>query len=447
MSKIITRFAPSPTGMLHIGNVRTALINYLYTKKHNGEFILRMDDTDLVRSKEEYKKAIIKDLAWLGISWDKSFKQSDRLSRYEEVKQSLIKQGRLYPCYETPEELEIKRKFQLANGKPPIYDRSALKLTEEQQKSYENSGRKPHYRFFIEDSDIIWEDEIKGTVKYKGQHLSDPVIIRADGSMTYMLCSTVDDADYGITNVIRGEDHVSNTAIQIQMFDAIGHPAPNFAHLSLVKTKDDKISKREGGFDIASMRDENNIEAMTINSFLALIGTSNYVHPHKTIDELVSKFDITTYSKSPTTYMPDELEQLNQKLITTLEYSEVKDELGNLGLTQVTKDFWEAVRPNLKKIIETKDWWEICYNPQKADNNLDQEVLDCASKNLPENINENTWKEWTKVISKETGKKGKALFMPLRLAITGVNNGPELKNLLPLLNREEILKRLISTLS
>lgn len=442
MTPIITRFAPSPTGKLHIGNVRTALINWLYAKKHNGTFILRMDDTDLERSKDEYKDAIVADLKWLGLEWDSEFNQLSRLDKYNKIKEELIKKNRLYACYETPEELEVKRKLQLSRGKPPIYDRAALKLSKEQIEAYEKQERKPHYRFLINDSEIKWNDLIKGEIKYHGMHLGDPVIIRADGSMTYMLCSTVDDIEFKISHVIRGEDHVSNTAIQIQMFEALGATPPTFAHLSLVKSKEDKISKRTGGFEISYLREQGNIEAMAINNFLTFIGSSLPAAAFKNIEDLIQQFDIGSYSKSPTTYMPEELDLINHKLILTYDYSDIQEYLKNNKLTQIDEKFWLAVRPNLQKLSDIKEWWQICYTPTTV-NDQDKEFLSIAAKTLPQKITDSTWKEWTKSIAENTGKKGKELFMPLRLALTGKTSGPELKNLLPLLSREEILKRLI----
>jgi len=441
MTKIRTRFAPSPTGFLHIGNARTAIINWLYARKYNGEFILRLDDTDLVRSKTEYETAIIRDLKWLGLDWDLTFKQSDRLAKYEEAKAHLLKIGRLYPCYETPEELEIKRKLQLSRGMPPIYDRAALKLSKEQIDTYEAQGRKAHYRFLIEHKDILWQDMVKGEIRYHGEHLGDPIIIRGDGSMTYMLCSTVDDVEYDITHVIRGEDHVSNTAIQIQMFEAFGKNCPTFGHLSLVKSQDEKISKREGGFEIDSLKEKGELEAMAINSFFSLIGSSNPLIPCKNMQELLENFDITTYSKSPTTYIPSDLELLNHKLVMQYEYDEVKARFLEMGLPQIDEKFWYAVRPNLKKLSDMKDWWEICHSP-KLVKSSDSDLLKAAINSLPDVIDENTWTIWTKEISNQTGKKGKDLFLPLRIALTGQESGPELKNLLPLLSRNEILERL-----
>lgn len=441
MSKPITRFAPSPTGMLHIGNVRTALINYLYTRKHGGKFILRIDDTDTERSKKEYEEGIKRDLTKLGIEWDESFNQTDKLDRYEAVKKQLLQSGRLYPCYESSEELDIKRKIQLSSGKPPIYDRAALKLSEDEKKQYELQGRKPHYRFLIESKEILWQDMVKGAITYHGSNLSDPVIIRADGTMTYMLCSTIDDVDSKITHVIRGEDHVSNTAVQIQMFEALGATMPIFGHLSLVKSEA-KISKRVGGHDIDSMLNIGDLHPMTINSFLTLIGTSQSLVPCKNMKQLISLFDINSYSKSPTNYDPSQLDELNHKLILELEYSEVQDIFQKLGIHGIDERFWLTIRPNIQKFGEVKEWQEICSIHQKTDQILNIKVLQTAVTNLPLEINQNMWKEWTNKISEDSGIKGKEMFMTLRLAITGRESGPELKNLLPLLPRAEIISRL-----
>lgn len=441
---IITRFAPAPTGMLHIGNARTALINWLYARKYDGKFILRIDDTDLERSKEEYVEAIVRDLSWLGLNWDIKFAQSSRLEKYEEAKNALIKVGRLYPCYETQEELEIKRKLQLAAHKPPLYDRAALSLTDQQKEDYIAQGRKPHYRFLMDNNVIAWNDMVKGDVKYEGQHIGDPILIRENGSMTYMICSTVDDIDYNISHILRGEDHVTNTAIQYQMFKALGATPPTFGHLSLVKTGDDKISKRVGGFDIESLRTTNNLEAMAVNSFLSTIGTSLPVTAKKDLKEVVANFDIHTFSKSPTTYMPEELDRVNEKLIHSLEFKQVKHRLDELDMTYIDESFWSTICSNIKKLHEIKDWWNICHKHITVDG-LDKEYLQIAAKLLPDSeFNEYTWSEWTKQISTETGRSGKNLFLPLRLAITGMENGPELKYLLPIIGRKEILSRLTS---
>lgn len=442
--KVKTRFAPSPTGMLHIGNARTALINFLYAKHAGGSFILRIDDTDLVRSKKEYEEAIKHDLEWLGIEWDAIFWQSKRLDRYEVVKQKLIESGRLYECYETSEEIEIKRKLQLSSGRPPIYDRAALNLTEAQKKKYKESGRAPHYRFKLEGTKIEWNDLVKGNLHFEAGNISDPIVIREDGTMTYMICSTVDDIDLEITHVLRGEDHVSNTAIQIQIFEALGATPPTFGHVSLVKAKDEKISKRVGGFEIESLRSEKYIEAMAINSFFANIGTSNQIHPYKNIAELAENFDISKFSTSPTTYVPEDLERLNHKLLISLSFDEVKNRLSEIGADKIDKDFWEGVRPNLKTLDDAKLWWNICHNymAKKAQAD-DMEFLQQAKEVLPTSELTNlTWKEWTKALNEKSGRSGKALFMPLRIALTGIEHGPELAELLPLIGRQEVLSRL-----
>lgn len=439
---IITRFAPSPTGLLHIGNARTALITWLYSRAHKGKFILRIDDTDLARSTKEYEEGIKADLTWLGLSWDETFNQSDRVSKYEAAKQQLIKEGRIYPCYETQEELEFKRKLQLAAHKPPIYDRSGLHLTAEHKAKYQEQGRRPHYRFLMEDGAIEWEDMVKGKIHYKGINIGDPILIREDGSMTYILCSTVDDMEYKVSHIIRGEDHVTNTAVQIQIFEALGADIPTFGHLSLVKSRESKISKRDGGFDVASLRGEEGLEAMAINSFFARIGTSEPVVAAKNLKELIANFDISTFSKSPTTYLPEELGRVNHKLIIDLEYKEVKDRLQEISAGEVDEAFWLAVRPNLERLHEAKDWWQICHKPVLA-HDLDKEYLKAAAALLPEGeIDTSTWQIWTKAVGANTEKSGKELFMPLRLALTGMEHGPELKTLLPLIGRSEVLRRL-----
>ncbi|QWB86438.1 Glutamate--tRNA ligase 1 [Rickettsia parkeri] len=446
MTKVITRFAPSPTGMLHVGNIRAALLNWLYAKKHNGQFILRFDDTDLERSKQEYKDAIEEDLKFLNINWDQTFNQLSRLSRYDAITNLLLDKKRLYACYETPEELELKRKFQLSKGLPPIYDRASLNLTEEQAKKYIEQGRKPHYRFLVNHKPISWHDMIKGEVKYDGKALSDPIVIRADGSMTYMLCSVIDDIDYDITHIIRGEDHVSNTAIQMQMFEALNTTPPTFGHLSLIINKDEKISKRVGGFEIATLRKEIGIEAMAIASFFSLLGSSAQILPYKSMEKLANQFEISSFSKSPTIYQPEDLERLNHKLLISLDFDTVKERLKEIDAEYIDENFWLSVSPNLQKLRDVKDWWEICHQTPNVENlNLDKEYLKQAAELLPKGeITKDSWSIWTKEITNRTGRKGKELFLPLRLALTARESGPEIASVLPLIDREEIIKRLTS---
>lgn len=441
MNKIITRFAPSPTGMLHVGNARTALVNWLYARKHNGKFILRIDDTDLARSKDEYKKAILEDLSWLGLTWDEIFSQSQRYEIYNQVKESLIKDGRLYECFETQEELETKRKLQLSSGRPPIYDRASLKLSKEQKERYISQGRKPHYRFMLKDERISWHDLIKGEVNFESQNLSDPILIREDGSMTYMLCSTIDDIDFKISHVIRGEDHITNTALQIQIFAALKATSPSFGHLALITSKEEKISKRIGGFDLAALRNEFNIEPMAINSLLSCLGSSISVTACKLMQEILNNFDISKYSRNPANYSFDDLERLNHKILSITEFAEIKNNIDDELNNKITEDFWLAIRGNIKNISEVKLWWQIVHFPAKV--NVDENFKKVAQEMLPKGeMNKDSWSIWTSAISEKTSLKGRELFMPLRLLLTGMEQGPELKNLLPIIGREEILKRI-----
>lgn len=431
--KTITRFAPSPTGLLHVGNVRTALINYLYARKTGGEFTLRIDDTDLERSKDEYAQAIKEDLTWLGLTWDSTFKQSERFDRYHEVRDQLLAMGRLYPCFETGEELDTKRKFQMKRGAPPIYDRASLKLTEEEKQKFITDGRKPHYRFKLLEEDIEWNDLIRGPQKFNGAYLSDPILFREDGSMIYMLCSVVDDGDKATTHIMRGEDHVTNTAIQIQIAKALGYKLPEFAHMALLKGKDAEMSKRTGGFDIRGLR-EQGIEPQAILSLLAKMGTSDAVDL-KTFDELVAEFDFGKFGRAAAIYDPEDLKRLTHKAIAQLTYEDVKDRV------TVDADFWNAVKPNLNTVEEVTEWQHICGD-DLAPVIEDAEFLKTAAGLLPENLD---FSEWMNKVKEATGKKGKDLFMPIRLALTAREHGPELKVVLPLIGRDKILKRLLGS--
>jgi glutamyl-tRNA synthetase len=441
---IKTRFAPSPTGLLHVGSVRPALVNYLFAKRHNAQFILRIDDTDLSRSTDYFKEQILIDLAWLGLSWDDLFFQSARIDRYNNVVADLLDQDRLYQCFETPEELDIKRKLMLSNGKPPIYDRAGLHLSNQQKNQYLAQGRKPHYRFKMLAGEIAWHDLIRQNVKYNALDISDPIVIREDGSFTYMLCSAIDDADYNITHIFRGQDHINNTAIQIQMLEAMGASIPIFGHLSFLTAKDDKISKRVGGFELATLRN-NHINPMAISSFFTYIGTSKALSATNNMNELIDNFEVSSFSASPTIYNPQDLVLLNHKLLIQLTYSDVKCKLAEIGATEVDEEFWMAIRANLDNISQLTNWWNICKNqPSEFDHSvLDKDFCNIAARTFPEGqIDQTTWNTWTKKISEQTGKKGKNLFMPLRIALTGLDHGPEMRILLTLISREEILKRL-----
>jgi glutamyl-tRNA synthetase len=439
----ICRFAPSPTGFLHVGNIRAAIINFLYAKKTNGKFLLRLDDTDTQRVKDEFREMILCDMAWLGLEYSSLEKQSERLEKYETAKNLLIEKGRLYECFETPEELNLQRKAQVASGQTPIYNRAALRLTKEQKDNFRAQGLEPHYRFLLEDKTTSWDDKIKGKISYEGLHFSDPVLVREGGVPTYTFCSVVDDIEMNITDIIRGEDHITNTAIQIQIFEALGGKVPDFAHLALVKASEGKISKREGGFDVKSLRGDG-FEPMAIINLLAQIGTSESIQIHKNIDELVNNFAFEKFSKSATNYDIGELEVINQKLLQILDFSEVKARLKEVGVAgEISEKLWEAIRPNISFLHETQEWINICNEFRFENKAQDKEFLQLAATLLPQDTtDENCWNVWLEQIKKNSTRKGKELFMPLRLAITGKEHGPELKYLVNLIGREEILKRL-----
>jgi glutamyl-tRNA synthetase len=431
---LITRFAPSPTGYLHVGNVRTCLINWLHARANNGKFILRIDDTDKERSKQEYTDAIKRDLEWLGLTWDAIYHQSERVDLYEEAKKKYIDSGRLYPCNESAEELDVKKKTLLSRNLPPIYDRSALKLTAEEKAQMKN----PHYRFFISDNQINWEDGIRGHMHFDPKNISDPILIRGDGSMTYAIASVVDDIDLKISDIIRGEDHISNSAVHIQMFEALGAIPPKFAHLSLLKTKEGEISKRLGGFDIASLR-EAGIHPLAVLSFLAKLGSSDPLEYRLSHQELISEFALKKYGKAPANYDVVELQRINTKLVHHMPFEMAKP---YFDIQQIDESFWNSVKLNLNTVKEIDVWWKICkenFTPIITD----AEFTKTASTLLPSgNWDNDTWNTWVQAIKTATGKSGKDLFMPIRLALTGMDNGPELKTLLPILGREKTVARL-----
>lgn len=435
--KPIVRFAPSPTGYLHVGNIRTALVNYLFAKQQGGGFHLRMDDTDTGRSKPEYEDAIKEDLAWLGMEWDDYARQRDRFAAYEAAKEKLVVAGRLYPCWETQEELEVKRKMLISRGQPPIYDRAALQLSDAEKQAKIAAGEKPHWRFLLEDTVIRWHDLIRGEVKFEGNHMSDPVLVRADGVPLYTFCSVVDDIESGTTHILRGEDHVSNTAVQTQIFLALGGTVPGFGHMALLKTKEGELSKRKGGGDIRSLRAEG-IEPMAINSLLAKIGTSDAIDIFPDMQALIASFDIGKFGRAQANYDPEELKRLNAKLTGMLAWDAVKDRL-----PEGDETFWLAVRPNVATVAEAQQWLDILRKPCGEIAAEDAEFLRAASALLPAGEwTDATWSEWTKAVSEQTGRKGKSLFMPIRMALTGMGHGPELRALLPLLGREKTEQRL-----
>lgn len=440
----ITRFAPSPTGRLHVGNIRTALHNWLLAKKSGGRFLLRIDDTDASRSREEYVDAIRADLAWLGLEPDEEERQSQRLEKYEAAFAALKEAGRVYPAYETAQELELKRKIQLGRGLPPIYDRASLALTDEQRASKETEGIAPHWRFRLDHEEPIhWDDGVRGPQKFDAAQLSDPVIRRADGSWLYMLPSAVDDLDMGVTDVLRGEDHVSNTAVQIQMFTALiaaqyqAQQIPRFAHEALLVGKEGKLSKRLGSLGCDAFR-ERDIEPESLIALLARLGTSQPVEPIAERGHLVETFDLATFGRAPAKFDEDELQRLNAAIVHQLDYADVASRLPD-GIDNAG---WHAIRPNLSHVNEAAEWWRLVTGPieQPEFTAEDRQFLAEAARLLV--WSDTPWEDLTGVLKQETGRKGKPLFLPLRQALTGMDHGPEMKELLPLIGEGEARARL-----
>jgi len=439
------RFAPSPTGYLHIGNARASIITWLFARKMNGHFLLRIDDTDVERSKAEYELAIEDGLTWLGLNWDDKANQKDRMDRYAEVIEQLKADGRVYACYETPEELGLKRKTQLSRGVPPTYDRAGLKLTDEEKEKFEANGRKPHWRFKMNHTPIHWDDHIRGAVDFDGKDLSDPVVLREDGTPLYHLCSVIDDVDFGITHVVRGEDHVSNTATHVQMFEAICGKAPEFAHLPLISDAEGgKLSKRIGSLSLNDIKRDEGLEPMAIISLIARLGTSDPIEAFTEMQPLIDNFDFEKFSRNSPKFDTEELLRLNARILHDSDFKDVQAKLALLGITDVDEDFWNAVRPNLERLSDIKEWCDVVNNPVTATLDADDKDFIAKAAELlpPAPWNENTWNEWTGKIKEATDRKGKTLFMPLRHALTGMDHGPELPVLLLLLGPGKTLERL-----
>lgn len=439
------RVAPSPTGRIHFGNLRATVINWLFARQHGGEFMLRIDDTDLVRSTKEFDQAIQDDLTWLGATWDVFARQSERFARYTEAIEQLKAAGRLYPCYESEDELGLMRKSLLSRGKPPVYNRGALKLSADDRAKLEAAGKRPHWRFMLKDEPVQWTDGVRGPVTIPVQDLSDPVVIREDGSLLYMLASCVDDLDYKISHIIRGEDHVSNTAAQIQMFEALGGKecVPQFAHYPHVTGKEgQKFSKRLGSLGVAQLRDELHIEPMAIWSLLSRIGTSMPINPDLTMAELIAQYDLSAISRTPPKFDPDDLVRLNNHILHKMPWAEAEAKVKSTGLNGADEAFWLAVRGNINILDEVHVWWQVVHAPLTPPAGDAAFLAEAVALLPPEPWSQDTWSVWTKALKERTGKGGKDLFMPLRLALTGLEHGPELKALLPLLGRAKVLDRL-----
>ncbi|MCK9541775.1 MAG: glutamate--tRNA ligase [Novosphingobium sp.] len=441
---VITRFAPSPTGRLHVGNIRTALHNWLLARKSGGKFLLRIDDTDTARSREEYVDAIRADLAWLGLDPDGEERQSARFALYEQAFGRLVAEGRLYRCYETARELELKRKVLLGRGLPPIYDRAALRLAEPDHTARAEAGERPHWRFLLDhDAPIEWVDGVRGPQHFDPAQMSDPVVRRADGSWLYMLPSVIDDIEMGVTDVLRGEDHVSNTAVQIQMFTALHaarHDMPRFAHEALLTGSEGKLSKRLGAIGVAEFR-EMGIEPEALIALLARLGTSLPVEAITDRGELVETFNLATFGRAPARFDEAELERLNAQIVHRLPYDRVSrllpEGMGEAG--------WDAIRPNLSHISEAADWWRVVTGPIEAPE-TDEEgraFLHTAAGTLAaQEWDGDPWHTLTAALKETAGRKGKALFLPLRQALTGRDHGPDMAALLPLIGRDKALERL-----
>lgn len=437
---VVTRFAPSPTGRLHVGNIRTALHNWMWARKTGGRFLLRIDDTDRERSREEYVDAIRDDLDWLGLVPDGEARQSERFDLYERRFAELAATGRVYPAYETQQELDLKRKILLGRGLPPVYDRAALALADADRARLESEGVRPHWRFRLDHSaPIEWHDLIRGPQRFDPATMSDPVVRRADGSWLYLLPSVIDDIDMDITHVVRGEDHVSNTAAQLQMFDALGAAPPAFAHEALLTGAEGKLSKRLGSLGADHFR-EAGIEPQSVVALLARLGTSDPVEPHGDPAALLESFDFARFGRAPARFDEAELAQLNARILHHLDYDRVAARLP-VGMDAAG---WNAIRPNLSTLAEAADWWQVVEGPVAATPDPDDiaflEQAATAAAGL--DWSEDPWHTLTAILKDMTGRKGKALFLPLRRALTGRDSGPDMAALLPLIGRDRALARL-----
>ncbi len=440
---VVTRFAPSPTGLLHVGNARTALVAWLFARRAGGRFLLRLDDTDSERCTPQFADAIDRDLAWLGLRWDDRVRQSDRTARYDDAINRLKADGRLYPCYETPEELSLKRKSLLSRGLPPIYDRAALALTDAERAELQGQGRHPHWRFKLDHAAIDWTDLVRGPVHFEGRDLSDPVLIREDGRPLYHIGSVVDDIDLAVTHVVRGEDHVANTAMHIQLIQALGAEPPAFAHLPLLADAAGKsLSKRLGSLSLETLREETGLEPMAVASLLGRLGTSDPVEPLPDLDTLIVTFDFGKFARGTPKFDPEELGRLNARLLHETQFPAVSDRIAALGLHEIDADFWHAVRPNLSRLSDIGDWWQVAKGPIEPVAEEPDFLAEAAKLLPPEPWDGETFGTWTAAVKSATGRRGKALFRPLRLALTGREHGPELKALLPLIGRSAALARL-----
>lgn len=435
------RFAPSPTGRLHVGNIRTALLNWLFARGQGGEMLLRIDDTDLARSTAEYEQGIVDDLSWLGLTWEQRANQSHRFAEYEAAAAKLKAEGLLYPCYETEEEIDRKRKIAQARGRPPIYDRAALKLTPEERDALEREGRSPHWRFKLSGERKEWNDLVRGPQSIDTASLSDPVLIREDGAFLYTLPSVLDDIDFKITHIVRGEDHVTNSGVQIEIFEALGAKAPEFGHFPLLVGADgEALSKRIGSLGVGELRAQG-YEPMAILSHLGKIGTSDPVEPRASFDQLASEFSFEKIGRAPARFDPEELKRVNAALLHQTDYAVVKERLAALE-ADLGEAFWSAIRANIQVLPEARDWAHVVNGPIEPVIG-DEAFAAKAAALLPSGAyDEASWSTFVNAVKAETGAKGKGLFMPLRQALTGRDHGPEMAALFALIGEEKARARL-----
>ncbi|WP_323037408.1 glutamate--tRNA ligase [Pararhodobacter sp.] len=433
----VTRFAPSPTGYLHIGNLRTALFNYLIARKSGGEFILRLDDTDQERSKQEYVDGIKTDLEWLGLTWDRVERQSERLDRYAEMADQLRAAGRFYECFESPTELDLKRKKQLNMGKPPVYDRAAMALDDAAREKL-RADRAGYWRFQLDLERIEWTDGILGDISIDAASVSDPVLIRGDGQVLYTFASSVDDMDMGVTNIVRGGDHVTNTATQIQIIRAMGGRVPDFAHHSLLTgPHGEALSKRLGTLSLRDLRAQG-VERMALLSLMARLGSSQPVELRATLDEIAEGFDLSQFGSAPTKFDAEDLWPLTRGHVQGLPFAAVAGKLAALGVPDsIAPAFWEVARENITRLDDVDQWWSLCRDgavPMVAPEDADF-VAEAFKLLPPPPYGATSWSDWTGAVKAATGRKGKGLFMPLRKAVTGLDHGPDMASLMPLLQK------------
>jgi glutamyl-tRNA synthetase len=433
---VVTRFAPSPTGYIHVGNLRTALMNYLIARKSGGTFILRLDDTDQERSKQEYIDALMHDLDWLGLHWDRVERQSLRYDRYEAAADRLRAEGRFYECFETPAELDLKRKKQLNMGRPPVYDRASLALSDAQKAAARASGAEGYWRFLLNQTRIEWADGIIGPISIDAASVSDPVLIRADGQVLYTFASSVDDVEMGVTHIVRGADHVTNTATQIQIMEALGGTPPEFAHHSLLSGPGgEKLSKRLGALSLRDLRAQG-VEPMALLSLMARLGSSKPVELAGSLEDLAAGFDIGSFGTAPTEFDPDNLFPLTRQHVQGLPFAAVQARIAALGVPDdLAESFWAVARGNITVLDDLAQWWTLIRDgavPLVDD--ADRDFVAQAMAMLPPRPwTRDTWGQWTAAVKEATGRKGKDLFRPLRRALTGRDAGPEMADLMPLL--------------